>query len=319
MPSLQDTVGAAVQEPASVGIDWGQLLVGWLDLASVATHLLQVLAILVLAGIADRMLRFLTRRLQREVDEPDPVRKRQREQRLQTTASLLNYIGRVAIAIGAVLMILGLFIPIGPLLAGAGVLGLAVSFGAQSLVKDLIAGGFMLVEGQFAVGDVVRIGETAGMVEKITLRTTVLRDLHGVVHIVPNGTIETLSNLTKSFSKAVLDIGVAYKEDVDRVIEVMREEALLLMHDEGSSLKQDETWAAMIMEEPQVLGVQDFGDSAVVIRIAFKTLPLRQWDVAREYRRRLKNRFDREGIEIPFPHRTVYWGEDQMPTAEPAP
>ncbi len=300
--TAQDSLDAA-QDTAN-GFDWGALVqaVDWVELG---TAVLRVLAILALALIADRVLRVFTGRLAREVDEPDPVRKRQREQRLQTTASLLNYIGRFAIAVAAILMVMGLFIPIGPLLAGAGVLGLAVSFGAQSLVKDLIAGAFMLVEGQFAVGDVVRVGDTAGMVERITLRTTVLRDLHGVVHIIPNGTIETLSNLTKSFSKAVLDIGVAYREDVDRVMDVMREE--------GMALRSDPEWSELILEEPEILGVQDFADSAVLIRIAFKTLPLKQWDVARQYRRRIKNRFDAEGIEIPFPHVTFYWGEGQGP------
>jgi moderate conductance mechanosensitive channel len=202
-------------------------------------------------------------------------------------------------------MILATFIEIGPLLAGVGVLGLAISFGAQSLVKDLISGGFMLVEGQFAVGDVVRVKETAGMVEKITLRTIVLRDINGVVHIIPNGTVDTLSNLTKSWSRAVLEIGVAYKEDVDRVMEVMLDEAI--------QMSQDPDWEPLIVEEPTVPGVERFDDSAVTIRVMFKTLPLKQWDVARQYRRRIKNRFDAEGIEIPFPHRTLYWGDEQNP------
>jgi len=205
----------------------------------------------------------------------------------------------------AILTILNTFIPIGPLLASVGVLGLAISFGAQSLMKDLISGAFMLAEGQFAVGDVVRVGETAGLVEKITLRTLVLRDVHGVVHIIPNGNIATLSNMTKSWSRAVLEIGVAYKEDVDRVMEVMLDEAM--------KMYEDPEWAPLLVEEPVVPGVERFDDSAVTIRIMFKTLPLKQWDVGRQYRRRIKNRFDAEGIEIPFPHRTMYWGPDQNP------
>jgi moderate conductance mechanosensitive channel len=277
-------------------IDWPALL----------ARTVEILLIVLLAFGAYRVLRLFTARLQREVEEPDLVRKRLREQRAQTVASLLNNVGLIAITGITFLMILGLFIEIGPLLAGVGVLGLAVSFGAQSLVKDLISGAFMLVEGQFAVGDVVRVKETAGLVEKITLRTIVLRDINGVVHIIPNGTVETLSNLTKSWSRAVLEIGVAYKEDVDRVMEVMLEEALRMF--------RDPDWEPLIVEEPTVPGVERFDDSAVTVRVMFKTLPLKQWDVARQYRRRIKNRFDAEGIEIPFPHRTIYWGAGENPS-----
>ena len=265
----------------------------------------EILLIILLAFGAYRVLKIFTARLQREIDEPDLVRKRLREQRAQTVASLLNNVGLMTVTGIALLMVLAIFIEIGPLLAGVGVLGLAVSFGAQSLVKDLISGAFMLVEGQFAVGDVVRVKETAGLVEKITLRTIVLRDINGVVHIIPNGTVDTLSNLTKSWSRAVLEIGVAYKEDVDRVMEIMLEEAV--------TMYQDPDWAPVIVEEPVVPGVERFDDSAVTIRIMFKTLPLKQWDVARQYRRRIKNRFDAEGIEIPFPHRTLYWGAGEGP------
>ena len=266
---------------------------------------LRIVLIALLAFVSYRILKVFTGRLQREVEEPDLVRKRLREQRAHTVASLLNNVGMVAIVVLAFLMILGTFMPIGPLLAGVGVLGLAVSFGAQSLVKDLISGAFMLVEGQFAVGDVVRVKDTAGMVEKITLRTIVLRDINGIVHIIPNGTVDTLSNLTKSWSRAVLEIGVAYKEDVDRVMEVMKDEAL--------EMYADPDWEPLIVEEPVVPGVERFDDSAVTIRIMFKTLPLKQWDVARQYRRRIKKRFDAEGIEIPFPHRTLYWGAGEGP------
>jgi moderate conductance mechanosensitive channel len=272
---------------------------------SVTADLVRILVIILLAGLAFRGLRVFTARLQRDVEEQDLVRRRLREQRNLTLASLLNNIGLIVITGVATLTILGTFIPIGPLLASVGVLGLAVSFGAQSLVKDLIAGAFMLAEGQFAVGDVVKVGDTAGLVEKITLRTMVLRDVNGVVHVVPNGTVDTLSNMTKSWSRAVLEIGVAYKENVDRVMEVML--------DEATRMYEDPDWAPVIVEEPVVPGVERFDDSAVTIRVMFKTLPLKQWDVARQYRRRIKNRFDAEGIEIPFPHRTMYWGQDQSP------
>jgi small conductance mechanosensitive channel len=294
---VTDSVRAQVEEITS--IDWSELI-SWPELVGKG---IQIAVIILMAILLYRILKFFTKRLEREIDERDLVRKRLREQRAQTVASLLNNVGRIIIFGLVVLMILGTFIEIGPLLAGVGVLGLAVSFGAQSLVKDLISGAFLLVEGQFAVGDVVRVKETAGLVEKITLRTTVLRDINGVVHIIPNGTIETLSNLTKSWSRALLEIGVAYKEDVDRVMEVMLDEAIQMW--------KDPDWEPLIVEEPTVPGVERFDESAVTIRVMFKTLPLKQWDVARQYRRRIKNRFDAEGIEIPFPHRTLYWGDDQ--------
>jgi moderate conductance mechanosensitive channel len=283
----------------------------WSDVLAwpVMAEVLRVALVVILALAAVRGIHAFTRRLQRDVDEADMVRKRLREQRSRTLASLLNNIGVIVITMIAILTILNTFIPIGPLLASVGVLGLAISFGAQSLMKDLISGGFMLAEGQFAVGDVVKVGETAGLVEKITLRTLVLRDVHGVVHIIPNGTVNTLSNMTKSWSRAVLEIGVAYKEDVDRVMEVMLDEAMTMF--------QDPDWAPVLVDEPVVPGVERFDDSAVTIRVMFKTLPLKQWDVSREYRRRIKKRFDAEGIEIPFPHRTMYWGAGQEPSRHP--
>ena len=277
------------------------------DWAALVGDLMRIALIILLAFGTYRLLKVFTRRLQREVEEPDLVRKRLREQRAQTVASLLNNVGIMVIAGIGFLMILGTFIEIGPLLAGVGVLGLAVSFGAQSLVKDLISGAFMLVEGQFAVGDVIRVKETAGLVEKMTLRTIVLRDINGIVHVIPNGTVETLSNLTKSWSRAVLEIGVAYKEDVDHVIEVLEDEAM--------KMYADPDWEPLIVEEPTVPGIERFDESAVTVRVMFKTLPLKQWDTARQFRRRIKKRFDAEGIEIPFPHRTVYWGADQNPAA----
>jgi moderate conductance mechanosensitive channel len=283
-----------------MGLDWRTV---WASPAM--ADLLSAVIIGILALLAVRGLHVFTRRLERDVDEADLVRKRLREQRSRTLASLLNNVGVIVIVLVAILTILNNFIQIGPLLASIGILGLAISFGAQSLMKDLISGTFMLAEGQVAVGDVVKVRDTSGLVEKITLRTLVLRDVHGVVHVIPNGTVETLSNLTKSWSRAVLEIGVAYKEDVDRVMEVMLDEAMVMFHDPD--------WAPVLVEEPVVPGVERFDDSAVTIRIMFKTLPLKQWEVGREYRRRIKKRFDAEGIEIPFPHRTLYWGAGQSP------
>ncbi|MBI4544164.1 MAG: mechanosensitive ion channel family protein [Gemmatimonadetes bacterium] len=281
------------------------------DWERVLPDLVRIGVILGLAFAGYHAVKLLTARLQRERPEEDPLLKRLREQRARTLAGLLNNVALVVIVVVAALTILGAFIDIKPLLATAGVAGLAISFGAQSLVKDVISGIFILLEEQFGIGDVVRVGDTAGMVEKITLRTTVLRDLEGIVHVIPNGEITRVSNLTKAWSRAVLDIGVAYKEDVDRVIGVLLEV--------GRQLYADPEWGSSLLEEPEVLGIQSLADSAVTIRMAAKTLPLRQWDVARELRRRIKKRFDAEGIEIPFPHLTFYWGEGQMPAAAAGP
>jgi small conductance mechanosensitive channel len=298
---LQDST-AFLQGARNVILQWEVLL----------PRLIQTALVILVAIIGYRLLKIFLRRLvEREYDEEDPVEKRLRQQRAQTIAGLLQNVGLVVISAITVLTVLSAFVPIGPMLASVGVLGLAVSFGAQSLVKDIITGTFMLVEGQFAVGDIVRLGDVSGQVERVTLRTTVLRDLHGVVHTVPNGEITRVSNMTKAWSRAVLDVGVAYKENIDHVIDVLKSL--------GTEFRRDPDWGARLLEEPQVMGVESLGDSAVVIRMAARTLPQQQFDVARELRRRIKNRFDQEGIEIPFPHVTVYWGQGQQPGMIPAP
>jgi moderate conductance mechanosensitive channel len=274
---------------------------------------MKIVVVIFVAIVAYRLIRILiSRLLQREIEEEDPLVRRLREQRAQTLASLLGNVAAITVFVVAALTILDILLQnIGPILASFGILGLAFSFGAQSLVKDVISGTFMLMEGQFGVGDVVRVSDVSGLVEKITLRTTVLRDVEGAVHIVPNGEITRVTNLTKAWSRAVLHIGVAYKEDVDRVMEVLRD-LLREFH-------ADPEWGPLLLEEPVVPGVENFADSAVIIRVMAKTLPLKQWDVARELRRRIKNRFDAEGIEIPFPHTTFYWGDSQMPAGLAAP
>lgn len=284
-------------------VDWSTVF----DLEKLLRNLLEATIVLVLAFLAYRLVRRFTRRLEREIEEPDPLLKRAREQRARTLANVLNNVALVLVLIIAGITILGIFIPIGPLLASFGILGLAVSFGAQSLVKDVITGSFMLIEGQLGIGDVVRIGNTDGMVEKITLRTTILRDIHGVVHIIPNGEITQVSNLTKTWSRAVVDVEVAYKEDVDRVLAVLR--------DLGRQFFADPAWRPLFIEEPEVLGVEALSNATIQIRVIAKTLPLKQWEVAREFRRRIKNRFDAEGIEIPSSRVTFYWGEGQVPYA----
>jgi moderate conductance mechanosensitive channel len=310
LPQVQQT-GEAVADSLRGAFDriieTGREFFAWeVLLPRLIPAIIEVAVVLALAFAAYRLLKLVIRRLiEREIAEEDPVVRRLREQRAHTLASLLGNFALIVVVGITILTVLSLFMEIGPLLASVGVLGLAISFGAQSLVKDVITGTFMLMEGQFGIGDVVKVSDVSGMVEKITLRTTILRDLHGVVHIIPNGEITRVSNLTKTFSQAVLDVGVAYKEDVDQVIAVLR--------DIGSDFHNDAEWRALLVDEPQVLGVQELADSAVLIRMVAKTLPLKQWDVARELRRRIKKRFDADGIEIPFPHLTFYWGEQQAP------
>lgn len=296
LPSLFGV--ALLQEPDLVERLTGLLGVSLTDAVQQG---LKAVGIAVLAWAAYRILRLLTKRLTAVVEDEDLTTLSEREQRAQTLAQLMNSVGGVAIAIAAGLTILNLFINIGPLLAGVGVAGLAVSFGAQSLVKDVISGFFILLENQFSVGDIVEINGKSGVVERITMRVVALRDVEGVLHIIPNGAVNMVSNKTRGWARALLDIGVAYEENVDDVIRVMR--------DVGRQLWDDAEWRTKLAEEPVVWGVQALADSSVNIRIVANCQPGRQFEVGREIRRRIKNRFDAEGITIPFPQRTLHLGD----------
>ncbi|MCI0530397.1 MAG: mechanosensitive ion channel family protein [candidate division Zixibacteria bacterium] len=230
------------------------------------------------------------------------------EKRAQTLGTVLRTTLSVLIYAVAIMMIATEFgFSIAPLIAGAGIGALAIGFGAQTLVKDFINGFIILLENQIRVGDVVQVAGNAGLVESVNLRYTRLRDLEGRVHIIPNGSIEVATNFTREWSRALMDIGVAYKEDVDRVISVLNEVA--------ENLRKDPVFSQYILEPLTVLGLDSFGDSSVNMKIYFKTLPLKQWDVAREYRKRVKKAFDEKGIELPFPHRTVYIGKAETPAS----
>ena len=227
-------------------------------------------------------------------------------ERVHTISGLVtNAVNIIVWSAASLMMLQELGVNITPLLTGAGIAGLAVGFGAQNLVRDVISGFFFILEDQVHVGDVVEVNGTSGLVEAVKLRTLVLRDLSGTVHVVPNGEITTLSNKTKEFSYAVLDIGVAYKEDTDHVSAVL--------HDVGTDLASDSDFSDSILASLEILGVSEFGDSAVVIKIRIKTRPLKQWMIGRELRRRIKKAFDTEGIEIPFPHMSLYFGEASKP------
>ncbi len=230
------------------------------------------------------------------------------EKRAATLGGIFRKTVSVVIWIVSIIMILreGGF-DIGPILTGAGVIGLAVGFGAQNLVRDVISGVFLLLENQVRVNDVAIINGTGGLVEALNLRTIVLRGLDGTIHIFPNGAINSLSNMTHGYSYYVFDIGVAYKEDTDHVVEVLKKVAEELM--------QEEEYKACILAPLEVLGVDQFADSAVIIKVRFKTAPIKQWFVGREMNRRIKKKFDELGIEIPFPHLSLYFGEASKPVS----
>lgn len=262
-------------------------------------HLPRIILIIVGAWIVTRVTRLAGRKIIQYTEDEDPATKSEREKRAETLVHIVRNAIKVFIYIVASFMVLKeVGVDIAPLLAGVGIAGLAIGFGAQTLVKDFLTGFFILMENQYRVGDVVKIGDHSGLVEKIKLRTTVLRDLQGVVHIIPNGEVQSVNNMTHEWSRAVLDIGVAYKENVDKVIQVLREV--------GSKMRQEEPYNQIMLEEPEILGVDSFGDSQVTIKMLAKTCPLKQWQVARELRRRIKYAFDQQGIEIPFPHRTLF-------------
>jgi small-conductance mechanosensitive channel len=231
--------------------------------------------------------------------------KRGTEKRRDTLVGVFRWVGRILIIIIVLLMILSeLGVDIGPVLAGFGIAGIAVGFGAQYLVRDIITGVFILWENQYRVGDVARVADVSGLVEEISLRKTVLRDLDGVVHHIPNGEVRVASNYSRHFSRVNLDVSVGYGTDLDHAISVINRV--------GQELATDERWREKFVTPPQVLGVNNFGDSGIDIKILGDVKPSEQWAIMRELRLRLKKAFDAEDIEIPWPHTKVYFG-NSMP------
>lgn len=231
--------------------------------------------------------------------------------RMQT---LLPIVRNVLFFVFSILFTLVLLSELGvdimPLLAGAGVVGIAVGFGAQTMVKDFLTGFIIIMEDLIQVGDVATLGDKTGIIEKITIRKVQMRDLDGTVYTVPFSEISVVSNMTKEYSYYLMDIGIAYREDPDEVIGYLREI--------DEEMREDENFKDLILDELHILGVDQFGDSAIIIKARIKTLPIKQWDVGREFNRRMKYKFDKHGIEIPFPHQTIYFGEDKQGKAPPA-
>jgi len=227
------------------------------------------------------------------------------ERRIETLARMFRYVATVLIALVAGMLVLSeLGISIAPFLGAAGVVGIAVGFGAQSLVKDFFSGFFMLLENQIRVGDAVELAGKLGVVEELTLRNTVLRDNEGNVHYIPNGEITVVTNKSRGYAFALIDLGVAYREDLDEVYAVIRAT--------GAELRADPETGPKILEDIEIQGVQNWADSAVIVRCRIKTVALEQWAVRRLFLARLKKDFDLHGIEIPYPHLTIYAGQDKQ-------
>lgn len=275
------------------------LLSGGLRIAIIAT----------IAYLVVRMGSAAARRFEREMATGSGLDVIERTKRANTLGRLLQKtLTTIVIGIGLLMVLRELQIDITPVLAGAGILGLAVGFGAQTLVRDIISGFFLIVEDQVRVGDVAVVNGQGGLVEQINLRTIVLRDFEGAVHVFPNGEIRTLANRTKDFSFYVIDLGMAYGEDPDRVAAAVRDAAATLM--------QDARFQSSILEPVEIVGVDDFADSQVTLRLRIKTVPLKQWEVGRELRKRIATTLQERGIEIPFPQRTIWIRE--VPRPQPA-
>lgn len=285
------------------GVDWQR----W---SAPAMSALRIVLILVAAWVAivvlQRLVRSVRVRIAGHIGGADVAR------RAETLGRVVRYL--VALVVGAVAAMLVLAevgVSLAPILGAAGVVGLAIGFGAQSLVKDYFTGFFILLEDQIRTGDVVTVAGIGGLVEDMTLRHVRLRDYDGNVHFVPNGMITSVTNMSRQFAQAVMDVGVAYRENVDDVFALMRQV--------GAQLRSDPAYQARILDELEIAGVERLDDSAVVLRCRFKVAPLEQWNVRREFLRRIKQAFDAHGIEIPFPHLTVYAGAGKEGAASPLP
>lgn len=268
------------------------------------------IAIVFLAAIAIWfVIRFLISRVQARIihhAEAKGDSAGEAKRRADTITRLIRRLIGSLYWIAVTLTLLSQFgVKIGALVAGAGIAGLALSFGAQSLVKDYISGFFIVLENQIRVGDIGGLNGHYGTIEAINFRTTILRAMDGTVHVFRNGDITHLENMTRDWGGYVFQLGVAYKEDTNRVIEVIKRV--------GDEMKADKTFGATMLEDMEIHGVNELGDSSVVIRGRFKTQPMSQWATGREFLARIKRAFDEEGIEIPFPHRTLYFGEASPP------
>ncbi len=293
---------------------------------AIAEPALQIVIILLSAWIVLLVARRMVRRILAHAvrrssgspaeDSKSPIATRH-VQRLEALGTILDSLLRVVVWSIAIFVIIGstFGISLAPLLAGAGILGVALGFGAQDVVKDFLSGFFIIVEDQYGIGDIVDVGEATGTIESISLRTTRLRAVNGTVWHVPNGEIRRVGNMSQEWSRVLLDIEVAYGADIDRVVEVMESVAL--------KMARESEFRDLFLDDPQVWGVETLGSDSVAIRLVMKTKPGEQWPISREFRRRIKLAFDAEGIEIPFPQRTIWLrtdgASDEVPLVESEP
>jgi small-conductance mechanosensitive channel len=259
---------------------------------------IRVLLIVLIAYALMRMTALLVSRFEHELNMRTTLDALERAKRARTLGTVVNKVTTILISGVALLMVLDVFhVSIAPVLTGAGIVGLAVGFGSQTLVRDIISGFFLILEDQVRVGDVAAINGTSGMVEAINLRTIVLRDGEGTVHVFPNGSIQTLANKSKDFSYYVVDLDISYHDDPDRIATILREVS--------AEMRADPAFAPWILEPLEIQGIDAFREWSMVMKMRIKTMPLKQWDVGREFRKRLRKRFEAEGIESPFPERMV--------------
>jgi moderate conductance mechanosensitive channel len=285
---------------------WDTVIDIWNQLGGPAIVALRVVGIVIVAwiivAILQRAIRAFRMRIASRLDDREAVK------RAETLGRVFRYMVAVVVALIAGMLVLSeLGISVAPILGAAGVVGLAVGFGAQSLVKDYFTGFFLLLENQIRQGDVVRLGDHSGLVEEITLRFIRLRDYDGNVHFVPNGEVKTVINMSRGYAQSVIDVGVAYRENVDEALQVMKEV--------GQQMRSDPAFADRLLADLEIAGVERWDDSAVILRCRFMCAPLEQWTVRREFLRRLKQAFDAKGIEIPYPHLTIYAGQDKQGNA----
>lgn len=282
-----------------------QSFIGNITWEDIISSSLRIVMVLLLAWLAMKILRAFVNRLERNLIRQSQVEGEppsESQKRVETITRLIKQGLLLALWLTASMVILQeIGVEVGPILASAGIAGVALGFGAQNLVRDIIAGFFIILENQIRVGDVAIINDTGGLVERINFRTTVLRDLAGVVHVFPNGTIDKLANMTNEWSAYVFDLRVAYKENTDKVVELVREV--------GRGMFEEDKFQHMMLGEPDIFGVDLLGEAGVVIKGRLKTRPIRQWDVGREFLRRIKFAFDEHDIALAFPHHSIYLGE----------
>lgn len=280
-------------------VKYVQILSPWL-----LSHGIKIVLITAGAYVLNKIINKFIERVIRIAVVPDGfVSKDSEKKREDTLIHIFSVTSRMVIFAIAVLMILQeLGVMIGPILAAAGIVGLALGFGGQYLIRDIISGLFILLENQYRIGDVVNFDGTSGLVENISLRMTTLRDLDGTVHHIPHGEIKKVSNLSKDFSRINLNIGIAYNSNLERVIEAVNRI--------GKELSEDPQWKEFIIKPPQFLRVDDLADSAIIIKILGETQPLKQWEITGELRKRIIIAFNKEGIEIPFPQRVIHQNKE---------